>query len=110
MQPRHIWDMVVQITPTSAPLAGFEPTSNSMEEFLNPMGFTQRKLADAIHVTYQRVNDIVNGRRSVTPSIALRFGKFFNTSAFFWMNLQVHWDMYFAQQDEMEFLKTTKRI
>jgi len=39
------------------------------EEFLNPMGLTQRELADAIHVPYQRVNDIVNGRRSVTSAL-----------------------------------------
>jgi len=76
-----------------------------LKEFLNPMGLTQRKLAGAIHVPYQRVNDIVNGRRNVTSSIALRFAKFFNMSADFWMNLQLHRDMYLAQQDEMENLK-----
>ena len=76
------------------------------EEFLNPMDLTQRELADAIHVPYQRVNDIVNGRRSITPSIALRLAKFFNMSADFWMNLQLRWDMYLAQQDEVEILKT----
>jgi len=70
------------------------------------MGLTQRELADAIHVPYQRVNDIVNGRRSVTSSIALRLAKFFNMSADFWMNLQLRWDMYLAQQDEVEILKT----
>ena len=42
------------------------PGEMLLEEFLNPMGLTQRELADAIHVPYQRVNDIVNGRRSVT--------------------------------------------
>lgn len=76
------------------------------EEFLNPMGLTQRKLAIAIHVPYQRVNDIVNARSSITPSTALRLAKFFNMSAGFWMNLQMRWDMYFAHQDEMEILKT----
>lgn len=76
------------------------------EEFLNPMDLTQRELADAIHVPYQRVNDIVNGRRSITPSIALRLAKFFNMSADFWMNLQMRRDMYLAQQDEVEILKT----
>lgn len=80
------------------------------EEFLNPMGLAQRKLADAIHVPHQRVNDIVNGRRSITPSTALRLAKFFNLSASFWMNLQMRWDIYFAQQDEMELLKRIKPI
>jgi len=80
------------------------------EEFLNPMGLPQHKLADALHVPYQRVNDIVNGRRSVTPSTALRLAKFFNMSASFWMNLQMRWDMYFAYQDEKNLLKTIKPI
>ena len=48
-----------------------------LEEFLNPMGLTQRQLADGIHVPYQRINDIVNGRRGITPSTALRFAKYF---------------------------------
>jgi addiction module HigA family antidote len=71
-----------------------------LEEFLTPMGLTQRELADAIHVPYQRVNDIVNGRRGVTPSTALRLAKYFGMSADFWMNLQLRWDLYFAQQNE----------
>jgi len=76
------------------------------DEFLNPMGLAQRELADAIRVPYQRVNDIVNGHRSITLCIALRLAKFFNMSASFWMNLQIRWDMYFARQDEMVILKT----
>jgi addiction module HigA family antidote len=77
-----------------------------LEEFLNPMGLTQRALADAIHVPYQRVNDIVNGRRGITPSTALRLAKFFNMSADFWMNVQLRWDMYFAQQTEQAVLES----
>lgn len=86
------------------------PGEMLLEEFLNPMGLTQRELADAIHVPYQRVNDIVNGRRGVTPSTALRLGKFFNISADFWMNVQVRWDMYFAQKREMSILKTIEPL
>lgn len=81
------------------------PGEMLLEEFLNPMGLTQRQLADAIHVPYQRINDIVNGRRSVSPSTALRLAKFFNMSPEFWMNLQLRWDMYFAQQKENAILK-----
>ena len=77
-----------------------------LEEFLDPMGLTQRELADNIRVPYQRVNDLVNGRRGITPSTALRLAKFFNMSADFWMNLQLRWDLYFAQQDESNVLKT----
>ena len=76
------------------------PGEMLLEEFLTPMKLTQRELADGIHVPYQRVNDIVNGRRGITPSTALRLAKFFGISADFWMNLQLRWDLYFAQQDE----------
>jgi addiction module HigA family antidote len=72
------------------------------------MGLTQRELADAIHVPYQRVNELVNGRRGVTPSTALRLAKFLGTSADFWMNLQLRWDLYFAQQDETRVLKSIR--
>ena len=53
------------------------PGEMLLEGFLQPMGVTQRELADAIHVPYQRVNEIVNGRRGITPSTALRLSKFF---------------------------------
>ena len=82
------------------------PGEMLLEEFLNPMGLTQRELADNIRIPYQRVNDLVNGRRGITPSTALRLAKFFNMSADFWMNLQLRWDLYFAQQDESNVLET----
>ena len=52
------------------------PGEMLLEEFLKPMGLTQRQLAQAIHVPYQRINEIVNGRRGMTPSTALRLEKF----------------------------------
>ncbi|MEM9776755.1 MAG: HigA family addiction module antitoxin [Chloroflexota bacterium] len=80
------------------------PGEMLLEEFLKPMGMTQRELADAIHVPYQRINEIVNGRRGVTASTALRLSKYFGMSAGFWMNLQLRWDLYFAQKAETEAL------
>ena len=65
------------------------PGEMLLEEFLAPMGLTQRDLADALHVPYQRINEIVRGRRGVTPSTALRLAKFFSLSPDFWMNLQL---------------------
>lgn len=59
------------------------------EEFLEPLGITQRELADAICVPYQRVNEIVNGRRGMTPSRALRLSRYFGRSSGFWMNGQM---------------------
>ena len=84
------------------------PGEMLLEEFLTPMGLTQRELAEAIHVPYQRVNELVNGRRGVTPSTALRLAKFFGNSADFWMNLQLRWDLYFAQQQETRILKSIR--
>jgi addiction module HigA family antidote len=81
------------------------PGEMLLEEFLNPMGLTQRELAAGIHVPYQRINDIVNGRRGITPSTALRLAKFFNMSPDFWMNVQLRWDLYFAQQEENKALE-----
>jgi antitoxin HigA-1 len=81
------------------------PGEMLLEEFLIPMKLTQRALADAIHVPYQRINDIVNKRRSVTPSTALRLAKFFGMTPDFWMNLQLRWDLYFADQEETSILK-----
>jgi antitoxin HigA-1 len=80
------------------------------EEFLKPMAVTQRQLANSIHVPYQRVNEIVNGRRGVTPSTALRLSKFFGVSPDFWMNLQLRWDLYFAQQAEADELNSINPV
>jgi len=82
------------------------PGEMLVEEFLAPMGITQRELADAIHVPYQRVNDLVNGRRGVTPGTALRLAKFFGNTPDFWLNLQLRWDLYFAQQSEIRIVDT----
>lgn len=82
------------------------PGAMLLEEFLQPLGITQKELAEHIHVPYQRINEIINGRRGVTPSTALRLAKFFNMSADFWMNMQLRWDLYLAQQDESQVLET----
>ena len=71
-----------------------------LEEFLIPMKLTQRELAAALNVPYQRVNELVNGRRGVTPSTALRLAKYFDVSPSFWLNLQLRWDLYNAMRSE----------
>ncbi|MCX6026324.1 MAG: HigA family addiction module antitoxin [Chloroflexi bacterium] len=82
---------------------GREPTHPGqmlLEEFLEPMGISQRELADALHMPYQRINEIVNGRRGMTPASALRMAKYFGTSEGFWMTLQLRWDLYRARRAE----------
>jgi len=93
---------MIQLPTSRAPT---HPGEMLLEEFLFPMGLTQRELAVAIHVPYQRINVIVNGRRGITPSTALRLAKYFGMSADFWMNMQLRWDLYFAQKKETRILK-----
>jgi len=81
------------------------PGEMLLEEFLKPLGLTQRELADAIDVPFQRINEIVNQRRGVTPSTAVRLGQFFGMSSEFWMNLQTGWDLYHAQKSDAAVLK-----
>ena len=79
-----------------------------LNEFLIPLGMTQHDLARAIHVPYQRVNEVARGRRGVTPSTALRLARFFGTSPSFWMNLQLRWDLYNAQRTEGEQIESIR--
>ncbi len=72
------------------------------EEFLKPLGMTQVELAERIRVPYVRVNELVNGKRRVTPSTALRLAKAFGTSPEFWLNGQLALDLYRAINDEKE--------
>lgn len=86
------------------------PGEMLLEEFLIPMGLTQRELANGIRVPYQRVNELVNGRRGVTPHTALRLAKFFGTSPDVWMSLQLRWDLYHAQREESAEVERITRV
>jgi addiction module HigA family antidote len=86
------------------------PGEMLLEEFLKPMGINQRKLSNAIKVPYQRVNEIINGKRGITPSTALRLAKVFGVSADFWMNIQLRWDLYFAKESESDALDNIKTL
>ena len=86
------------------------PGEMLLEEFLIPMDLTQRDLAEGILVPYQRVNEIVNGKRGITPSTALRLAKFFGNSEGFWMNLQLRWDLFRARESESSELKKIRRV
>jgi len=76
------------------------------EEFLVPMNISQRELADAIHVPYQRINELVNQKRGITPSTALRLARFFSMSADFWLNLQMRWELFKVKEAEQATLDT----
>lgn len=64
-----------------------------MADFLEPLDISQYRLAHAISVPPRRINEIVHGKRAVTADTALRLGRFFGTTAQFWLNLQAHYDL-----------------
>jgi antitoxin HigA-1 len=80
-----------------------------LEEFLKPIGMTQAELAERIGVSYVRLNEIINGRRGVTPSTALRLAKALGTTPEFWLNGQLALDLYRASHDVDE-IRELKRI
>ncbi|BAU67446.1 plasmid maintenance system antidote protein (plasmid) [Stanieria sp. NIES-3757] len=84
--------------PTNRPPTS--PGEMLKEEFLEPMGLTQQQLADGIGVSYQRINELINGKRGITTSTALRLAKYFNTSPDFWLNMQRANELYRVMQKE----------
>lgn len=73
------------------------PGEMLLEEFIKPLGISQAELAEWIGVSYPRLNEIVHGKRSVTPDTALRLEQVFGMDAQFWLNLQIAWDLYRAK-------------
>jgi addiction module HigA family antidote len=74
------------------------------------MNLTQKELADSIKVPYQRINEIVSGKRGVTPSTALRLAKYFGMSADFWLNLQIKFDLYLVHKKESQILERIQQV
>ena len=81
------------------------PGEMLLEEFLKPMNITQRELAADIRVPYQRINELVNRRRGITPSTALRLARYFGNSPGFWLSLQHRWDLYKTMKSEEHELR-----
>lgn len=67
-----------------------------LEEFLKPLGLSQAKFAARLGVSYPRLNEIIGGKRGVTPDTALRLARVLGTSAGFWLGLQQDWDLWHA--------------
>ena len=86
------------------------PGEMLLKEFLEPMGITQKELADAIHVPYQRVNELINEKRGVTVSTALKLARAFDTSPDFWLNLQLRCDLYKTMQKEQAEIDIIKSL
>ena len=74
------------------------PGEMLFEEFVKPLDLTQAELARRLGVSYPRLNEIIKGRRSVTPDTALRLSRVLGMSADFWLGLQQDWDLWHAMK------------
>jgi antitoxin HigA-1 len=63
-------------------------------EYLEELNMTQQQLADAVRITRVRINEIILGKRAITPDTAFRLAKYFNTTPLFWVGLQTNYDMW----------------
>ena len=72
------------------------PGEMLLEEFLKPLDMSQTDLAARIGVSFPRINELVNGKRGVTPDTALRLSQLFGTTPEFWLNGQRNWDLWHA--------------
>jgi antitoxin HigA-1 len=75
-----------------------------LEDFLEPMGISQYRLAKEISVPQRRISEIVHGKRSITANTALRLGRYFGMEAQFWLNLQTRYDLLRAEEELNERL------
>lgn len=84
-----------------------------MEDFIEGFGITQSRLAVAIGVPPRRINEIVHGKRGITAGTAVRLARYFGTSAEFWMNLQMHYELRLerrALRDQLERIKPLEPV
>jgi len=91
-------------------LPNIHPGEILLEEFLNPMGISQNRLARAMDVPPRRINEIVHGKRAVTADTALRLARALGTSEQFWMGLQTDYDLEEARKATGNKLKNIEHI
>lgn len=91
-------------------LAAVSPGEVLMEEFLTPMGLSQNRLALDIRVPARRINEIVQGKRRITPDTALRLARYFDMSPQFWLGLQMDYDLDIAEDDLAEQIEREVRV
>ena len=77
-----------------------------LREFVEDFQITRYRLATDIHVQQTRINEIINGKRSISADTAVRLGRYFGTSAQFWMNLQTQYDITIAEQNIKDPIKS----
>ena len=82
-------------------LPPIHPGEMLREDFMKPLGLSMNRLAIDLRVPVTRISEIVHERRGISPDTALRLGRYFDTSARFWMNAQSSYDLEVAQ-DELQ--------
>jgi antitoxin HigA-1 len=96
----------MRMIPTGRPPT--PPGEMLREEFMMPLGLTQAELADRLGLNRVVVNEIVNGKRGITPRTAMLLGKAFGTTPEFWINGQIAVDLYKAEHDEEQLRAVAK--
>ena len=91
-------------------LPNIHPGEILMEEFLDPMGISQNRLARAMGVPPRRINEIVHGKRAVTADTALRLARALGTTEQFWMGLQANYDLEEARKLSVKELKKIENV
>jgi addiction module HigA family antidote len=91
-------------------LSPIHPGEVLAEDFLDPMGITQYRLAKDVSVPPRRINEIVHGKRGITADTALRLARYFGISAEFWLNLQNHYDLEVARDRKGEELARQVKV
>jgi len=91
-------------------LQPIHPGEVLLEEFLKPMNLGQNRLALDIRVPARRINEIVHGKRRVTPDTALRLARFFDMSPEFWLGLQMDYDLAVAEDESADLIRQEVRV
>jgi len=86
------------------------PGAILLEEFMEPLGLSQNKLAQALDVDPGRINRIVTGKSRITADTALRLARYFGTTPQLWMNLQAKYDLEVAQDQKSEEIEKKVRV
>ena len=98
-RPRAQADLIERRLPARRPPT--HPGEMLLEEFLKPLGISQSAFAIQLGVSFPRINEIIRGKRGVTPDTALRLAKVTGMSADFWLGLQQDWDLWHALHSRM---------
>ncbi|MEV5649583.1 HigA family addiction module antitoxin [Nocardia sp. NPDC052254] len=93
---------------TTAPLPPTSPGEILAEEFLQPMDISQNALARALSLPPRQINEIVHGKRAITPRTALLLAKYFGTTPEFWLNLQTHYELVRERESLRDWLDRVK--